>query len=211
MSTDARVPIAVFVSGNGSNLQALLDVERADPSWPACIRLVVSDVPGCRALARAQAAGVEVFAARPADFPDKASFERAVLAKLRARQVEWLILAGYMRIIGPVLLSAYPNRILNIHPSLLPAFPGRHAVRDALAAGVAETGVTVHFVDEGIDTGPVIAQRRVPVRPGMTEEELLAAIHAVEHQLYPEVIRRLLTRHEKGEDAGGGLGIGQRV
>lgn len=188
-----RVPIAVFASGTGTNLQRLMDVEQEDPAWPAQIRLVVSDKPDCLAVARAQRAGIRVFARQPRDYPDKAAFERDVLEVLRECGIAWIILAGYMRIIGPTLLEAYPNRILNIHPSLLPAFPGRHAVRDALAAGVRETGVTVHLVDEGIDTGPILAQTRVPVDPGMTEEALLERIHRVEHELYPQVIRALLT------------------
>jgi phosphoribosylglycinamide formyltransferase-1 len=187
-----RVPIAVFASGNGSNLQRLIDLEQEDPSWPAQIRLVVSDKPDCLAVARAQRAGIRVFARRPKDYPDKAAFERDVLEALRENGIQWIILAGYMRLVGPTLLTAYPERILNIHPSLLPQFPGRHAVRDALAAGVRETGVTVHLVDEGIDTGPILEQVRVPVDEGMTEVELFERIHAAEHELYPRVIRRLL-------------------
>ncbi|MBX5436379.1 MAG: bifunctional phosphoribosylaminoimidazolecarboxamide formyltransferase/IMP cyclohydrolase [Alicyclobacillaceae bacterium] len=188
------MPIAVFASGSGTNLQRLLDVERSDASWPASIRLVVSDKPGCLAVERARRAGVPVFAHSPREYPDKPAFERAVLAALREHGIEWVVLAGYMRIVGETLLGAYEGRMLNIHPSLLPHFPGRQAVRDALAAGVAETGVTVHFVDAGVDTGPIVAQERVAIDPGMTEEELLERIHAVEHELYPRVIRQLLSR-----------------
>lgn len=188
-----RVPIAVFASGSGSNLQVILDAERHDDDWPARVVLVVSDRPESMAVKRAQRRQVPVFARSPRDYSDKTAFELDVLNALREAGVAYIALAGYMRIIGPVLLEAYQNKVLNVHPSLLPAFPGRHAVKDALAAGVTETGVTVHLVDQGIDTGPVLAQRVVPVDAGMAENQLLARVHAVEHQLYPYVIRRFLT------------------
>lgn len=188
-STHPRAAVAVFASGSGTNFQALIDAA-AGPDYPASIVCLVTDVPGCGAVARAEQAEIPVFVARPRDFADKAAFEVKVLEVLRTYQVEWIALAGYMRLIGPTLLSAYDGRILNIHPSLLPAFPGRHAIADALAAGASETGVTVHRVDAGIDTGPVIAQERVPIDPGMTEDALLARVHEVEHVLYPAVLRR---------------------
>lgn len=186
--------LAVFVSGSGSNLQALLDVERTDATWPGKLVLVVSDKPACYAIERAKQAEVRVFAASPKSFADKAAYERAILDALKSADVDWLVLAGYMRLIGPTLLSAYPDRIVNIHPSLLPAFPGAHAVRDALAAKATQTGVTVHLVDEGVDTGPVLEQVAVDINPDMTEEALLERIHHVEHELYPRVVRRLLVR-----------------
>ena len=188
---DRRVPIAVFASGNGSNLAALLTAECA-AGWPAKIALVVSDNPGCLAVQRAGDAGRDVFARSPKEYSDKASFEQAVLTELEKHGVKWIFLAGYMRLIGATLLDVYRQRIVNIHPSLLPAFPGRHAVQDALRAGVSETGVTIHFVDDGIDTGQIIAQRRVPVEDGMTEEQLLDRIHDVEHELYAEVVERVV-------------------
>ncbi len=188
----SKVQLAVFASGEGTNLQALLDYQQTHPDWPGEIVLVVSDKPGCRALERAEQAGVAVFVADPRSFPDKAAFEQEILTVLRHHQVSWLILAGYMRIIGPVLLAAYPNRIMNIHPSLLPAYPGRHAVADALAAGASVTGVTVHLVDEGIDTGPILAQEAVPIAPGISDFELLSHIHKVEHRLYPRVIEQAI-------------------
>ncbi|WDL99499.1 phosphoribosylglycinamide formyltransferase [Alicyclobacillus sp. ALC3] len=183
--------MAVFASGSGTNFQALIDAA-AEPDYPASIVCLVTDVPGCGAVARAAQAGIPAFVARPRDFADKAAFEAKVLEVLSTYQVEWIALAGYMRLIGPTLLSAYDGHILNIHPSLLPAFPGRHAIADAIAAGVPETGVTVHRVDAGIDTGPVIAQERVPVDPGMSAADLLARVHEVEHQLYPAVLRRVV-------------------
>jgi phosphoribosylglycinamide formyltransferase-1 len=204
-----RCPIAVFASGTGSNLEAMLRHQHHNPLWPARVVLVVSDKPGCRACDVARRAGVPVFAERVSAYPDKAAFEAAVLAQLRAHGVAGIALAGYMRIVGPTLLSAYPQRIVNLHPSLLPAFPGRQAVRDALAAGVRETGVTVHYVDEGIDTGPIIAQWRVPVDEGMTEEALLARVHQVEHALYPAVVGEL-ARMWSAEDRARGSGAGSR-
>ncbi|MCL6632222.1 MAG: phosphoribosylglycinamide formyltransferase [Alicyclobacillus herbarius] len=179
------VRLAVFASGNGSNLQALLDEPRRNPDWPARVVAVVSDKPGALAVTRAEQAGVPVFAKSPRTYPDKPAFERDVLRFLHEHGVQWITLAGYMRLVGDVLLTAYPNRILNIHPSLLPHFPGRHAVQDALAAGAKETGVTVHLVDDGIDTGPILLQARVAIPDGITEEDLLARIHKVEHKLYP--------------------------
>ncbi|GMA50307.1 phosphoribosylglycinamide formyltransferase [Alicyclobacillus contaminans] len=193
-----RCRLAVFASGSGSNLQALLDYERAHSDWPAEIVLVVSDKPACTALERARAAGVPTFAVDVKTYPDKAAYEQAVLTALQKSRVDWLVLAGYMRLIGPTLLHAYPERILNIHPSLLPAFPGRTAVRDTLAAGVAVTGVTVHLVDEGMDTGPIVAQQSVPVDSGMTEAELLERIHAVEHVLYPATVTDVVNRWLSG-------------
>lgn len=194
MSTAVRKsPIAVFASGSGTNLQALLDYGKAHTEWPAKVALVVSDKPQCLAVERARQSGVPVFAGEPRGYADKAAFEADVLQHLRQHDVEWLVLAGYMRLVGPALLHTFPNRILNIHPSLLPHFPGRTAVRDALAAGVAKTGVTVHLVDEGIDTGQVIAQVTVPIPAGMTEAELLVRVHQVEHELYPATVSRVLS------------------
>ncbi|CAM3907847.1 phosphoribosylglycinamide formyltransferase [Alicyclobacillus pomorum] len=184
--------ISVFVSGTGTNLQALMDYQQLHPDWPAEIVLVVSDKPRCQAVDRARRAGIPVFANEVKAYPDKAAYEADILRALQEYDVALIVLAGYMRLVGPTLLNAYRNRILNIHPSLLPAFPGRTAVRDALAANVSETGVTVHYVDEGIDTGPIVAQRVVPVEPGMTEADLLERVHAVEHELYPATIAQVI-------------------
>jgi phosphoribosylglycinamide formyltransferase-1 len=188
----AKCLIGVFASGNGSNLQALLDYQHAHPEWPGEIVIVVSDKPECYAVDRARQAGIPVFVRAPRVFPDKSAYELEILHKLKEYKVEWLLLAGYMRLVGETLLDAFPQRIVNIHPSLLPAFPGRTAIADALAAGAQETGVTVHYVDAGLDTGPVIAQRSVSVEPGMNEAELVSIIHAVEHELYPLAVEQIL-------------------
>jgi phosphoribosylglycinamide formyltransferase 1 len=175
--------IGVLVSGEGTNLQALLDA-----GLP--VSAVASNVAGARALARARAAGVPAAAFVLDDYSSRADRDAAMARWLEERAVELVVCAGYMHILTPVFLARFP--VMNVHPSLLPAFPGMHAIEDALAAGVAETGVTVHFVDEGVDTGPVIAQEPVPVRPGDTAETLRARVHEIEHRLLPEVARRWL-------------------
>ncbi len=191
---------AVFASGNGSNLQRFIDETQAG-NFPAPLALVVSDRLECYAITRAQQAHIPVFAFIPKTYPDKAVYEQAILRELQARQVRWLVLAGYMRLIGPTLLEPYRGRIVNIHPALLPAFPGKDAIEQALRAGVKETGVTVHFVDEGIDTGPPIAQMRVPILPTDTDRTLAERIHAIEHRLYPAVVADLI-RYSEAPSAG---------
>jgi phosphoribosylglycinamide formyltransferase-1 len=187
----ALINLAVFASGEGSNLQRFIDEARSG-SFPAVLALVVSDRPGCRAVERAGLAGIDVWAFDPVSFADKAAYERAILGELQCRAVRWLVLAGYMRLLGPTLIEPYRGRIVNVHPSLLPQFAGKDAIGQALRAGVSSTGVTVHFVDEGIDTGPVIAQAPVDIMPGDTVETLGERIHAVEHALYPATVRNLL-------------------
>ncbi len=173
--------IGVLVSGEGTNLQALLD---------ACLPVaaVASNVPAARALARGRAAGVPVAAFPLDEYASRAERDGAMADWLAEHSVDLVVCAGYMHLLTPTFLARFP--VVNVHPSLLPAFPGMHAIEDALAAGVAETGVTVHFVDEGVDTGPVIAQEAVPVHPGETAETLRARLHEVEHRLLPEVARR---------------------
>ena len=186
---------AVFASGEGTNLQQFIDDAQAG-MFPCPLALVVSDRPGCRAVLRAREAGIDVFAFNPKDFADKVAYERAILQELRERAVGWVVLAGYMRLIGPTLLEPYRGRIVNVHPSLLPHFPGKEAVEQALRAGVSRTGVSVHFVDKGIDTGEVIAQSPVDIQPDDTAETLRERIQAVEHRLYPAVARALMWSEE---------------
>jgi phosphoribosylglycinamide formyltransferase 1 len=174
--------IGVLVSGEGSNLQALLDA-----GLPVCA--VASSREGVRALARAKEAAVPA-AAFPLDhFADREQRDRTMANWLQERGVRLVVCAGYMHLLTRAFLDRFPNRIVNVHPSLLPDFPGAHAIDDALAAGVAETGVTVHYVDEGLDTGGVIRQEPVPVHPADT---LVERIHAVEHRILPEVVRDLV-------------------
>jgi phosphoribosylglycinamide formyltransferase 1 len=180
--------IAVLVSGSGTNLQTLLD----DPLIRPHIALVLSDRPGVRSLDRADEAGVESAVLEPEDFPDRSDFDLAVLALLVDRGIDTLVSAGYMRLLGKRVLDVYEGRWLNIHPALLPSFPGMHGVRDALAYGVKVTGVTVFLVDEGVDTGPIVAQEVVEVLPGDDWDSLEARIHAAEHRQLPAAVRALI-------------------
>lgn len=183
------LPVAVLVSGSGSNLQALLDAASGDPDFGAEIVVVISDRPGVRALERAHRAGVPTEVIGWGDFNDRKLFSVAVCDTAQRHGAQALILAGFMRILAPVAIDRFPNRVINIHPALLPAFPGAHGVPEALAHGVKVSGVTVHFVDGEVDHGPIIAQRAVPVRSDDTEETLHARIQQEEHRLFPEVVK----------------------
>ncbi len=182
------LPIGVLVSGRGSNLQAILEA-CARPGFPAHVAVVISDRERAVALERARAAGVEALWINPKDFADREAFDRALVQELNARGVGLVCSAGFMRILSPVYVRAFAGRGLNIHPSLLPAFPGLHAQRQALDHGAKVAGATVHFTDEGMDSGPIVLQAAVPVEPGDTEETLSARILVQEHRLYPEAIR----------------------
>lgn len=189
MAVTPRVPVAVLVSGSGTNLQALIDAT-ADPGHPGRIALVLSDRPSAYGLERARAAGIPTTIVRLRDHADRAAFDRAVVAELQAHGVQWVCLAGFMKIIGAPLLEAFPDRILNIHPALLPAFPGLHGPARALAHGATVAGATVHLVDAGTDTGPILAQGVVPIGPHDSKEMLARRILLhVEHVLYPRVLR----------------------
>lgn len=179
--------IGVLASGSGSNLQAILD-GCASGQIPAQVAVVVSNVPGARALERAQAAKVPAVLLAHGQHPSRDAYDAEVVSLLRKHRVELVCLAGFMRLITPVLLSAFQNKILNIHPSLLPSYPGLHAVKKALQAGARVSGCTVHIVDEGTDTGPIVIQAAVPVLDGDTEETLAARILAQEHRCYPRAI-----------------------
>ena len=181
--------IAVLASGTGTNLQAILDgLHARDGIEVVC---VASNKPGARALERAANAGVETGVFPREDHGDRVERDAAMADWLTAREVELIVLAGYMELLSAEFVRRFPNRIVNVHPALLPSFPGLDAVGQALEHGVSVTGVTVHFVDEGVDTGPPILQRQVAVPAGRDREELERAVHAVEHQLYPEAIRMI--------------------
>ncbi len=177
--------IAVLVSGSGSNLQALIDRGSA---LGTDIALVLSDRSTAGGLSRAREAGIPTAVVDWSTHPDRATFTRAVCDTVLAAGAEAMVLAGFMRVLSPEAVTRFRNRIINIHPSLLPAFPGRHAVEDAIAHGAKITGVTVHFVDEQVDHGPIIAQRAVPIAPDDDRDSLHARIQDVEHELYPEVV-----------------------
>lgn len=180
--------IAVLASGSGTNLQAIIDAVKKG-FIRAKIALVVSDKRGAFALERARKAGIETLVVEKKDFVSRDDFDREVATNLEKRGVDLVVLAGFMRLLGPGFIKEYRNRIMNVHPALLPAFKGTHAVKDALAYGAKVTGATVHFVDEELDGGPVIIQSAVEVKEGDTEDTLLERIHAQEHRIYPEAIR----------------------
>jgi phosphoribosylglycinamide formyltransferase-1 len=186
----SRLPVAVLASGSGSNLQALLNAA-AGHDFGAEIVGVISDRPGIRALERAVRAGVPTEVVAWGDFADRVAFTEAICDAAEGLGAEVMALAGFMRVLSPNAIERFPNRIVNIHPALLPAFPGEHAVDDALDYGVKLTGVTVHFVDEQVDHGPIIYQEVVRVHPGDTLGDLHARIQEVEHRVYPEVLDAL--------------------
>jgi phosphoribosylglycinamide formyltransferase-1 len=183
--------VGVLISGRGSNLEALLRRQQAGYFARARIVCVASNVPGAPGLDIATGAGIPAVAVAPQDFPAKRAYEEALVRTLEGYGVEWVALAGYMKIVGKALLERFAGRILNIHPSLLPSFPGLHAQQQALDHGVKVSGCTVHFVDAGMDTGPIIGQRAVPVLDCDDDDSLSARILEQEHQLYAECLRRV--------------------
>jgi phosphoribosylglycinamide formyltransferase-1 len=184
----ATLKLGVLVSGSGTNLQAILDAV-ANGSLDAEIPIVLSNVPGAKALERAALAQVKTAVLSHRDFTSREAFDEALVRTLRDAGVKWVALAGFMRVLTPTFLHAFEGRIINIHPALLPAFPGAHGQRQAVDYGVKLAGCTVHFVDEGVDSGPIIAQRAVPVLDDDTESSLGERILEQEHQVYVEVLR----------------------
>ncbi|KYD29120.1 phosphoribosylglycinamide formyltransferase [Parageobacillus toebii NBRC 107807] len=191
--------IAIFASGSGTNFQAIVDAVKKG-IVPARVALLVCDKPGAKVIERAERERIPTFVFSPKDYDSKAEFEQAILAELRKHEIEFIALAGYMRLIGPTLLDAYEGKIVNIHPSLLPAFPGKDAIGQAYRAGVKITGVTIHYVDEGMDTGPIIAQRAIAIHEGESLAQLEERIHEVEHELYPAVLKTLLEHDRKDRE-----------
>jgi len=183
--------LGVLISGRGSNLQAIIEAI-ASGRLPATIAIVISNRADSAGLQRARDAGIETLHLNPRDFRDRDAYDAAIAAALAARQVDLVCLAGFMRLVGQPLLDAFPRRILNIHPSLLPSFPGLDAQRQALEHGVQVTGATVHLVTSELDGGPIVLQAAVPVLPGDTVETLSARVLVEEHRLYPEAIRIVL-------------------
>ncbi len=189
--------LGVLVSGSGTNLQAILDAV-AGGELDARVRIVVSNKPGVLALERAERAGVPSLVIRHQDFGTREDFDHELVSALQGAGARLVVLAGFMRVLTPGFLRAFPGRVVNIHPSLLPSFPGVRAQAQALAHGVKVTGCTVHFVDEGVDTGPIIAQRAVPVLDADTATTLTTRILEQEHSLLVEALRRLAARQEPG-------------
>lgn len=185
-----KLKIGVLLSGSGTNLQAIIDAISSG-ELPAEIVLVVSSRPDAYGITRAIEAGIPVCMLNKAMYEDAAAADAFIVAQLQQAGAEYVVMAGYMRKVTPGMLDAFPDRVLNLHPALLPSFKGAHAIQDAWDAGVKVTGVTVHLANEEYDKGPIIAQEPVRVREGMTLDELEAEIHAVEHVLYPRVIRQI--------------------
>ncbi len=181
----SKINVAVLVSGSGTNLQAMIDsgIESAN------ISVVVCDTPGVMAIDRAKNHDIPVELVNSKDFDSREEFERQIVAKIDRYDIGLVVLAGFMRILTPYFIGRFANRIINIHPSLLPSFPGTNSVRQALDYGVRQTGCTVHFVGEEVDSGPIILQAVVPVTEEDTEETLLEKVHAEEHRILPEAVR----------------------
>ena len=191
----SRARVAVLLSGTGSLCAALL-AATDDPGYPAEVVVVGSDRTA-DGLAHARRRGLPTFTCRVADHPDRAAWDRALAAELGAFEPDLVISAGFMKLVGPAVLGAFGGRLINTHPALLPSFPGAHAVRDALAAGVSVTGATVHVVDAGIDTGPVLARRQVAVLPGDDEPRLHERIKAVERELLVQTVAEIVTQRPR--------------
>ncbi len=193
-TADRVFRLVVLASGSGTNLQAIIDQLHGRPADPRIeVALVISDVPGARALERARAAGIATAVFPVADYKSRAAHDLAMVSAVEEAGADLVVLAGYMRLVSPEFVHCLPDRIINLHPALLPAFPGTTSISDAVQYGVKVTGVTVHFVDEGLDSGPIIAQEPVRVEEGDTPESLAARIHAVEHRLLPATIRLIAT------------------
>jgi phosphoribosylglycinamide formyltransferase 1 len=190
--------LVVLASGSGTNLQAILDTLHGRDGVE--VVGVGSDKPGARALKRARAAGVETGVFPRDEYADREARDAAMAKWIGDRGADLVVLAGYMQLLSPAFVARFRGRVVNVHPALLPAFPGLDAIGQALAAGVETTGVTVHFVDEGVDTGPPIVRREVPVPADRNRARLEAAIHAVEHELYPEAIRMIARGRWLGKD-----------
>lgn len=180
--------IAVLCSGNGTNLQAIVDAVRSG-YIQAKIALVASDNRKAFALTRAKDAGIETLVLNPREFKTREAFDREVVKNLKKKNVGLVVLAGFMRLLSPYFVREYKNKIINIHPALLPSFKGTHGIKDALEYGVKVTGPTVHFVDDKLDHGAIILQKSVEVKDGDTEESLLERVHEAEHKIYPEAVR----------------------
>lgn len=198
MSPD-KLKCGVLASGRGSNFAALLQRQVEGYFQKAEIVCLISNNPEAPALELAREAGICAHAARPKDFDSGEAYEREIVRIFDEHKIEWLLLAGYMKIVGPVILERYGGRIVNIHPSLLPAFPGLNAQRQALEHGVRFSGCTVHLVDSGLDSGPIIGQRAVPLFPDDTEDDLSARILIEEHELFPACVRAITERPWKIE------------
>lgn len=189
------VNIAVFASGSGTNFETILQ-HIEDGSLPVQCQCLIVDKEQAYARTRAQQHQIKDYYFNPKSYPNKEAYEKDILKVLKDKNVDLIVLSGYMRFIGKVLLEAYPKAIINLHPAYLPEFPGAHSIQDAFEAGVSQTGVTVHYVDEGVDTGPIIRQERVPIDPNWNLETLEEHVHAMEYDLFWQVIKSVAEEME---------------
>lgn len=190
------VKIAVFASGSGTNFEEIMS-HIEDGSLPVECACLVSDKENAYARTRARNHGVAEYYFSPKAYANKEAYETEILKVLKEKEVDLIVLSGYMRFIGSVLLNAYPSRIMNLHPAYLPEFPGAHSIKDAFEARVSQTGVTVHFVDEGVDTGPIICQKRVPIDPDWDLATLEKNVHQMEYSLFWKVIKEVAEKIEE--------------
>ncbi|ASN07003.1 phosphoribosylglycinamide formyltransferase [Virgibacillus necropolis] len=188
-----NIKAVIFASGAGSNFQAIMDANQ-EKELGCEVVMLVCDKQGAGVIEKAAKFGISTCIVDPKAFPTKEAYEKKIVSALHEAKVDWIFLAGYMRIVGPTLLQAYEGAIINIHPSLLPDFPGLDAIGQAFRSRVHTTGVTIHFIDEGVDTGPIIDQEALEVLPSDTEETLKHRIQEIEHRLYPKVIKHVLNR-----------------
>lgn len=195
------IKLGVLISGSGTNLQAIIDAI-AEGSLDATIEVVISSRPSAKGLKRAAEAGIPTMALSKEVYASPETADEVIASTLRQHKVDYVVMAGYMRKVGPAILLTFPNAVLNLHPALLPSFPGAHAIDEAFDYGVKVTGVTVHLANAEYDRGPIIAQRPVAVEEGWDRDQLEAAIHEVEHELYPEVLRWLAADRVKMDELG---------
>lgn len=195
------IKLGVLISGSGTNLQAIIDAI-AKGSLDATIEVVISSRPSAKGLKRAAEAGIPTMALSKEVYASPETADEVIASTLRQHEVDYVVMAGYMRKVGPAILLTFPNAVLNLHPALLPSFPGAHAIDEAFDYGVKVTGVTVHLANAEYDRGPIIAQRPVAVEEGWDRDQLEAAIHEVEHELYPEVLRWLAADRVKMDELG---------
>lgn len=190
------VKIAVLASGNGGNFQRIVEAQKSGEGKGYEVKILIVDKESAFAMSRAKVLGIPYYFINPREFDTKVEFEKRLINILKKEGIEYIVLAGYMRIISSTLLNEYQNRIINIHPAYLPEFPGKDGIEDAFKAGVKETGVTIHYVDSGVDTGEIIYQERVKIESGWGLEDLKNRIHEVEHRIYPMVLTKLFKRGE---------------
>lgn len=193
------VRLAIFASGSGTNFENIVKQVEMGNIENVSVELLIVDREHAKAIERAERLNIPWIYVNPKGFATKADYEKAIVEYTQKKEIDLIALAGYMRIITPVLLNAYPRRIINLHPAYLPAFPGKQSILDAFEAKVSETGVTLHYLDEGIDTGEIIHQEKISIDPSWTLEILEEHVHALEYKMYPEVLNELCRKIEKGE------------